>query len=346
VSHAGVALHGAAPAPFGGGVTDGSAKAYLEFQVDGVPQQLALSTVCRIGRSENNTLVLNDNMVSRQHAMLQFSDAGQYYITDLGSSNGTMVNGTRIAVPVILTPGDQITIGSYELVFRQESEPLRFVVEESESNSTSIMVQQKLITVLVVDIRDFTVLAQKTDATVLAQITGTLFREGGQLLHARGAWAQKYIGDAIMAVWVHPGWGDPKPEEFIRILDGLCRLVNVTSKLQDQFHLDEPVRIGAGINTGLASVGNIGSIAASDYTALGDVVNKAFRLESATRGAGCDVLVGKDAHAWLGRIADLAPLFEPCTVTLKGYAEPVTAYRVQSAKLAEALAGRETKAAG
>lgn len=302
--------------------------------------------MCRIGRSENNTIVLNDHKVSRHHAMLQFSDTGLYYITDLGSSNGTLVNGMRITVPAILSPGDQITIGGYELLFQQESEPLRVVhLAEDGAQSTNIIVQQKLITVLVVDIRDFTVLAQRTDATVLAQITGTLFREGGLLLQQRGAWAQKYIGDAIMAVWVHKDWGDPNQEEFVRILDGLWRLTAVTNRLQEQFDLDQPIRVGAGINTGLASIGNVGSIAASDYTALGDVVNKAFRLESATRGAGCDVLIGKDSHLWMGKIGGLEALFQPCTVTLKGYAEPVAAFRGDMTEIGDFLAARAAEAA-
>jgi adenylate cyclase len=122
--------------------------------------------------------------------------------------------------------------------------------------------------------------------------------------------------------------------------------VRITGGLQRQFQLAEPVRIGVGINTGMASVGNIGSIAASDYTALGDVVNKAFRLESATRAAGCDLLIGKDAKMWLGKIDGLESLFEPCTVTLKGYAEPVTAYRGSIADVEAFLAARATEAAG
>ncbi len=60
------------------------------------------------------------------------------------------------------------------------------------------------------------------------------------------------------------------------------RLFGIIALFQQQFGLDDPVRIGAALNTGLAIVGNLGSRVASDYTAVGDSINKAFRLESAS----------------------------------------------------------------
>ncbi len=283
--------------------------------------------VCHIGRGENSTIVLDDERASRNHVILQRSDSGAFYLTDLGSTNGTLVNGVRVSAPVVLRHGDRIQIGDHELTFHQESVSLP-EPEGVPQKATTVAIALKTITVVVVDIRDFTVLAQRVGSDKLGEVAGTLFRQGGEVLRERGAWAQKYIGDAVMAIWVHTS-KRPKVEEFIGVFDALSRLHAIAAQLHLQFGLDAPIRIGAGVNTGEASTGNFGSIAASDYTALGDVVNKAFRLESATKQAGCDLLLGSDTYEFLSRVPDAVPLFHSCVVNLKGYAEPATAHAAQ-----------------
>jgi adenylate cyclase len=307
--------------------------AYLDLEMRGQKKQypLAGDRVCRIGRSDKNTIVLDDDLASRNHAMLQRSDDGSFYLTDLGSSNGTFINGARVSVPVILHAGDRITIGSHEFVFHQETlEAPQPEPEQDEMKSTSIFFAQKLITVLVVDIRDFTGLARRIDAAKLSQLTGAFFRDAGKVLQERGAWAQKYIGDAVMAVWVHKR-REPELRELLLILDGLSKLTSIAASLQAHFDLDAPIRVGAGINTGWASVGNVGSIATSDYTALGDVVNKAFRLETATKEVPCDFLVGQETYNFLAKHTELGTSFSQCTVNLKGYDEPAMAHAIQFA---------------
>ncbi len=149
--------------------------------------------------------------------------------------------------------------------------------------------------------------------------------KGGKALQERGAWAQKYIGDAVMAVWLHKK-RSPELRELAAVFEGLSRLTAIAASLQSQFGLDSPIRLGAGINTGWASVGNVGSMASSDYTALGDVVNKAFRLESATKEISCDLALGQGTYEFLAGSAGIESLFSACTVKLKGYDEPATAY--------------------
>jgi adenylate cyclase len=80
------------------------------------------------------------------------------------------------------------------------------------------------------------------------------------------------------------------------------------------------------MNTGLASLGNMGSEAASDYTALSDAVNMAFRLESATKLLDCDVALGRRTHDLFAASPDAAQLFTPHSVELKGYREPRPAF--------------------
>lgn len=306
--------------------------AYLESEIKPENKKYTLSPEkpCRIGRNEGNTVVLEDDLASRHHAIVQTSESGVFYLTDLGSTNGTLVNGSRVTVPVVLKPGDKIQIGNHSFVFHQEM----FQIPEPEvleQKATSLFVAMRVISVLVVDIRDFTGLGQRIGAK-LGEVCGALFREGGQVLQQHGAWAQKYIGDAVMAVWLHKGVR-AEVEEFVPVFSALRGLNGVAGRLQERFELEHPIRIGAGINTGPASIGNFGSIAASDYTALGDVVNKAFRLESATKEVGSDLVLGHETYDLIARASDVQRLFSQNMIKLKGYNEPAKVYGAQLAMI-------------
>jgi len=314
--------------------------AYLEADFAGEVKQFSLDPggILHIGRSDRNDLVLNNDLTSRSHAMLQDSGGGLFYISDLGSRNGTFVNGARISAPVILRPGDQIRIGYQEFTFHQTA-PIDYSAAETadDLNSTNVVFAQSLITVLVADIRDFTVLSQRIDAAKLSQVAGAFFREAGKALQDQGAWAQKYIGDAVMAVWIHKR-SEPDPRDLLKVLEGLLKLSQIAAGLQTQFGLEWPVSFGAAINTGWASVGNAGSIAFADYTALGETVNRAFRLESSTREIFRDIAIGQSTHDFLTRAAPIDEHFTPVTVQLKGYDEPVMAYAADLASLPPLIA--------
>ena len=88
-----------------------------------------------------------------------------------------------------------------------------------------------------------------------------------------GATTQKYIGDALMGVWDH-GPDAPSADAIRPPLACALRLFDIAADLQKRFGMDIAVKIGVGMNTGLAVLGNLGSRAASDYTALGDTINK------------------------------------------------------------------------
>jgi len=313
--------------------------AYLEAEIEGQAQRFALPTgrVLRIGRNRQNDVVLNDNLIGRNHAMLQQSGDGLFYITDLGSRNGTFVNGVRLAGPVTLRPADRVGIGNHEFIFHQPAFADCAPGEPHDAlQSTKVQFSESLITVLVADIRGFTGLCQQIDAATLSKLTGTLFREVGKELQARGAWAQKYIGDAVMAVWVHKRRG-PDLCELIAVFEGLERMAAIAASLQAPFGLAAPLRFGVGINTGSASLGNAGSIASSDFTALGETVNRAFRLESSTKEISRDIVIGRATYDLLNRTAAMGAYFTAVTVQLKGYDELATAYAVDLASIPSLL---------
>lgn len=287
---------------------------------------LSGSNCWTVGRSDDNNFVLSDRWISRNHAMLQQMETGEFYLIDLGSRNGSFVNGRRVSIPVTLRNGDRIIFGQTELDFYNPTAGHRHNPRhDTESEDfTATLTVRSLISVMVMDIRDFTILTRQLDETLLSEVIGNWFRKAGQIIREHGSWVDKYIGDAIMAVWFHKT-SDVSSEEMMRICQALSELHKATDELSSRYPLPFPLRVGAGINTGYAMVGNSGSNHRSDYTALGDTVNAAFRLESCTKQLGKDIAVGETTYKYLTKLgAQVA--FEEHTVTLKGYDHPSVAY--------------------
>jgi adenylate cyclase len=308
---------------------------YLEVNIDGQTRRFPVEEgqVCRIGRLVRNTIVLHSSQVSRDHALVDCPDGRDCVFTDLGSVNGSYINGARATGQQVLKDGDLISIGEFRFIFRQP------VQEEAETqddlSKTTLRLVNEEITVMVVDIRGYTPLSLKIGADKLGEVLGHFFRECGSLLQAQGAWGQKFIGDAVMAIWMHDAV-QPGSQLVRKALRSVYGIYEIADSLGAQFQLDDPIRIGAGINTGFASLGNLGSAAGADHTALGDTVNKAFRLESATKDAGFDVLVGQSTLALLGK-EPASSLFQMRQVSLKGYAAPETCHGISFTSLAAFL---------
>lgn len=297
---------------------------HLILRTDSGSRYLSLfgSSCWTVGRGDDNNFVLPDRWISRNHAMLQRMETGEFYLIDLGSRNGSFVNGRRVSVPVTLQNGDKLTFGQTDLEFyapNVEHVPESSITGDSqEFTATATLHVRRLISVLVVDIRNFTVMTRQIDEKVLSEVIGTWFRCAGDIIREYGSWVDKYIGDAVMAVWIHGAQG-VNHEEMVRIAHALNALHKMTSRLHERYPLPFPLRIGAGLNTGYAMVGNTGTGDRPDYTALGDTVNAAFRLESSTKQIGTDVALGETTYQYLTKSGIGLDLFEEQTVVLKGY---------------------------
>ena len=86
-------------------------------------ERYRLMNNCLIGRGAFNDIVLLDDMVSRRHAQIQMQVHGEYTLQDLGSSNGTFLDGRKVEVPVVLHDGARIEVGPFQLTFRQVRRP-------------------------------------------------------------------------------------------------------------------------------------------------------------------------------------------------------------------------------
>lgn len=280
-----------------------------------------------VGRGDDNNFVLSDRWISRNHAMLQCTETGDFYLIDLGSRNGSFVNGRRVCIPVTLRNGDRLTFGQTDLEFHCPSNHRNkdFTQTTSKDTLTSTLHIRRLMSVMVVDIRDFTVLTRQLDEKILSAVIGTWFRQSGNIIRKSGSWVDKYIGDAVMAIWFHGSQG-VSSDEILNTLQAVSDLHTMTASLSSQYPLPFPLRIGTGINTGYAMVGNTGSGDRPDYTAIGDTVNAAFRLESATKQIGLDIALGEDTYRYIAQLGNPDLDFKQHTVNLKGYEDPTITY--------------------
>ncbi len=275
--------------------------------------------------------------------MLQYMETGEFYLIDLGSRNGTFINGRRVSVPITLHNGDAITFGQTELNFYcpvVESDIDSDYDEVHSSTATATLHVRRLISVLVVDIRDYTVMTRRLDEAVLSEAIGSWFRYAGEIIGKHGSWVDKYIGDAVMAVWVH-GTREVAPQSMLQIAKAISELNQMTSQLHKEFPLPFPLRIGAGLNTGYAMVGNTGSGDCPDYTPLGDTVNAAFRFESSTKHLGLDLSVGETTYQLLEQIGVGEKTFKRYSVELKGYEHSLITHGCAFSDLNRFLSSRE-----
>jgi len=280
-----------------------------------------------IGRSKDNAIVIKDQCISRNHAILQSTETGDFYLIDLGSRNGTFVNGRRVAIPVTIHDKDRIAFGKTEVQFYR---PTPTNIGKQPHNleldpPTSTVHERRLTSVIVVDIRNFTALTRQLDEKVLSSLIGNWFRHAGSIIRSSGSWVDKYIGDAIMAIWFH-GQQEVNQDDILQIFQAITRIYKMTRALSEEYPLPFKLRIGAGVNTGYAMVGNTGSGEHPDYTAIGDTVNAAFRLESATKEIGRDLAIGATTYSHLIGLPHLHQAFEQHTLSLKGYDDKTITY--------------------
>ncbi len=317
---------------------------FLKFESeDGREIPLNSGNAWKIGRTEQNMVVLSDDMVSRNHAMIQQLEDGEFYLIDMGSRNGSFVNGRRLTAPVALRDGDVLSFGEAKLRFHNPAQAAAAKAAAGISSDapargeTVALFKRVNVSVLVVDIRGFTVLAQKIDAGLLSRLVSTWFAEADRIIHDSGGMAPKHIGDAVMAIWTHSARGK-EDADILRILRAVAEIARVTGTLHHSLGLAEPVRIGVGVNTGVATLGNTGVGSASDYTAIGDSVNVAFRLESASKELRTDLVLGDSTFEYLRLLPSVAAHFRAAEANLKGYDLPVKAWYISFAALSEFLA--------
>lgn len=282
-------------------------------------------TTYRLGRSDGNDIVLPFSWVSRKHAMVQVEENGVHNLIDLGSANGTMVNGRRIYTPTPLQSGDMVGVGKTQLVFLQDQAAMTGqTIDEAEfvDNQTVAFVEKEIVTVLLCDIHGFTHLAEQLGDQKISKLLQLWSNKVTQLVRTHGGIVDKFIGDAVMAMWVG---GDDQRSAILSAMQAALAIRDATATIGEKWP-DTPLKleIGCALNTGEAVLGNMGGGGRRDYTVVGDMVNVAFRLEGMTsQEEGIDVVVGRETASYLDEVA---VCFTPRTFRLKGKETPTEAF--------------------
>ncbi len=187
--------------------------------------------------------------------------------------------------------------------------------------------EKRELTLLFSDIRGFTTISEGLEADVLISLINKILTPLSDAIMQHGGTIDKYMGDAIMAFWNAPL--DDKNHArnaAIAALDMLERLLllNQTLKVEaEKTGVVFPViQMGVGLNTGICSVGNMGSEQRFDYSVLGDAVNVAARLEGQTKAYGVDILLGEQTAS---AISDMACI-EIDLLIVKGKTRPIAIF--------------------
>ncbi len=183
---------------------------------------------------------------------------------------------------------------------------------------------RRRITVLFSDIRGFTSLSEKVEPEQVAEMLREYLSEMTEVVFRHGGTVDKYIGDCIMALYNAPF--DDADHAANAIKTGL-ELQERTIAVSARWHerLGEPIRNGVGINTGDAVVGAMGSRQRLEYTAIGDTVNLASRLESLTKDYAASIIISESTYEETkGRFVTR----RLGSVAVKGKTRPVGIYAV------------------
>lgn len=251
-------------------------------------------------------------------------------------------------VPALFTLIPNVSFVALYRVFFEEQEKRKIrgafqqyvspeVIRRLLTDPERVQPRKTEVTVLFSDIRGFTTISEKLDAQQLASLLNAYLTDMTKIIFRHQGTLDKYIGDAVMAIWGAPF---DAPDHAEKCCAAAVHMLSKLTELQKDWRARgfPELDIGIGINTGIASVGNMGSSLRYGYTAMGDSVNLASRLEGLNKEYGTRIVISESTR---NQIHSKDLLFrELDLIRVKGKLQPVTIFEVLSANAA-ANAGNE-----
>jgi class 3 adenylate cyclase len=178
--------------------------------------------------------------------------------------------------------------------------------------------RKQVITVLFADLSGFTSFSEKHDPeTVFAVLNSYLSIAAHAILEQEGT-LDKFMGDAVLAIWNSP---DEQPDHALRAVRAAREIVNRSNEFADS---DQRMTFRIGITTGEAIIGNVGTNELFNYTAIGDVVNIAQRLQTSAKSG--EILIEKNTY---DIVSDHVKVETLQRITVKGREQIVEAYTIK-----------------
>jgi len=183
---------------------------------------------------------------------------------------------------------------------------------------------RRRITVLFCDIRGFTTMSETMQPEVVVQVLNQYFEKVVEIVFRHQGMLDKFMGDGIMVVFGAPNEDPDQEEHALRTALEIREALRALSSWLNERGLPS-ISVGIGIHSGIAVVGNIGASERMEYTAIGDTVNLASRLESATRDLKFDILISEQT---VNALRGSYVMEKVGPIHVKGRTEPVVAYTV------------------
>lgn len=185
--------------------------------------------------------------------------------------------------------------------------------------------ERRDLTILFSDIRGFTSISEASEPEEVVEMLNEYLTRMVDILLRHGGTLDKFIGDAVMGFWNAPTTVADHPR---RAVECAIEMIEETARLREQWEAEgkASIRIGIGINTGEAVVGNIGSKRVFGYTVIGDAVNLASRLESKNKDYGTEIIVSEFTRE---RMGEDVPAFYLDEVKVKGKSQAVRIYEIR-----------------
>jgi adenylate cyclase len=200
---------------------------------------------------------------------------------------------------------------------------------ENSGTKLDLRGQQREISVLFCDIRNFTTFSERHSPHEVVRLLNTFFATVVPAIEAEQGTVNQYIGDAVMVIFGAP---QTQPDHALRAVRAAVEMVRRVHQLSDRWKElgAERFRIGIGVHTGNAVVGTVGSPRRLDYTAIGDTVNTASRIESANKELQSEILISQSTFAALPdeEKRRIAAMGEPKPLTVKGRQETLEVYLI------------------
>jgi adenylate cyclase len=200
-----------------------------------------------------------------------------------------------------------------------------YVVKQLLNNPDSFRLggANQKITVLFADIRGFSALSERENPEKIVGLLNRYFSAMSEIIFEHGGTLDKYIGDGLMALFGAP---TATPEDPLNAVKAAVAMQKRLLKLNEELRVDgfSPISVGIGLHTGEATVGYIGSDKRSEYTAIGDTVNLASRLES--NAGGGQIFI---SEATAAACPNSLPIKAQEPMTVKNRVQPVNLFEVR-----------------
>ncbi len=240
-----------------------------------------------LGRARSSGYRVEQDDVSRRHALIHHQGGAEYWLVDLGSRNGTLLNGQRVTQPVRLRSGDTVELGGRRLVFRCDAGDGNDSVGSATRATVTVAVSRPRVearVLLLADICGFTAMSRSMAPGELAGRVGAWLSACRDLVQGSGGTVNKYLGDGFLATW--PAGGEVV-ERFQGLREGLVgRQREEGPWFRFVVHVGETTVDSAMVH--------------GEETLLGPAVNYVFRMEKIAARGGLARMWSREAAEFFG----------------------------------------------